>query len=165
MTGAEVTYARFGVRVAAGALDLTLMLCAAALLTWLGIALQSLELDNRSEFYAAVVALWRDVLLLPAAVLVVIALALSWWRVLATPGQLLMGCRVLRRRRAAPLDPLVALWRAVAMLALAGPAVVPLLTLFLDRRRRAAHDWLSDSVVVEEDESRVSLEEWLSRLG
>lgn len=165
MTAGPVRYARLSVRIAAGVLDLTLLIFAAALLSWLGIEAQSQELDNRAELYSAVLTLWREALLLPVAALMIAALALCWWRILATPGQLLMGCRVLRRRRAAPLDPFVALWRALAMLALAGPAAVPLVTAFFDRRRRAAHDFLSDSVVVEEDESRVSLDEWLSRLG
>ncbi len=92
-------------------------------------------------------------------------MALSWTRLLATPGQLLMGCRVLRRKRFDSLNLYLALWRAVATLLLAAPAGVPLLVMFLDPGRRAAHDWLSDSVVVEEDESRVPLDQWLSELG
>ncbi len=165
MSADSGTYAGFRVRVAAGAIDLTLLAFAAAVLSWLGIEIQAIDLGSRAELYDAVARLWREALLLPTVVLVVAAMTLSWARFLATPGQLLMGCRVLRRKRAASLNVFVALWRAVAMLMLAGPAAVPLLTMFLDRRRRAAHDWLSDSVVVVEDESRVSLDEWLSELG
>lgn len=158
-------YARFGVRVAAGAVDLTLLACVAAALTWLGLEFQAAAPESRAALFEAIVRLWRDALLLPVIALVVAGTALSWARFLATPGQLLMGCRVLRRRRAASLNVFVAGWRAVAMLVLAGPIALPLLTMFLDPRRRAAHDWLSDSVVMVEDESRVSLDEWLSRLG
>ena len=158
-------YARFGVRVAAGAIDLTLLASAAAVLSWLGIELQTVDLDNRADLYQAVAGLWRGALLLPVLVLVVVAMALSWAKFLATPGQLLMGCRVVRRKRAESLNLFIALWRAMVLLMLAGPAAVPLLTMFVGRRRRAAHDWLSDSVVVAEDESRLSLDQWLSELG
>ncbi len=157
-------YARFGVRVAAGVIDLVLLACAAAVLTWLGLEFQPEALENRSELYQAIMQLWRNALLVPVLVLVVAVMALCWTGVCATPGQLLLGCRVLRRRGAGSLNVFLALWRALAMLALAGPAAVPLISMFFDSRRRAAHDWLSDSVVVVEDESRISLAEWLSRL-
>ncbi len=158
-------YARFGVRVAAGAIDLTLLAVAAAVLSWLAIEVQARDLESRAELYHSISQLWSEVLLVPAVVLVVAGMAFSWAQFLATPGQLLMGCRVVRRKRPVSLNLLVALWRAVVMLLLAGPTAVPLLTMFFDRRLRAAHDWLSDSVVVVEDESRVSLDEWLSELG
>ncbi len=157
-------YARFGVRVAAGVIDLVLLACAAAVLTWLGLEFQPEALENRSELYQAIMQLWRNALLVPVLVLGVAVMALCWTGVCATPGQLLLGCRVLRRRGAGSLNVFLALWRALAMLALAGPAAVPLISMFFDSRRRAAHDWLSDSVVVVEDESRISLAEWLSRL-
>lgn len=159
------TYARFRVRVAAGVIDLTLLAFVAAVISWLGIEIQAIDLDNRAELYDALARLWREVLPLPMLVLVLAAMTLSWARFLATPGQLLMGCRVLRRKRAVSLNVFIALWRAIATLMLAGPTAFPLLTMFFDRQRRAAHDWLSDSVVVVEDESRVSLDEWLSELG
>ncbi|HSS65069.1 MAG TPA: RDD family protein [Gammaproteobacteria bacterium] len=164
MKADSVTYARFGVRVAAGTIDLTLLALAVAVLSWLGIEIQAADLDSRAELYDAIARLWSEVLLVPVGVLMVAAMTLSWERFLATPGQLLMGCRVLRRGPAKSLNPFIALWRAVAMLMLAGPAAVPLLTMFFDRRRRAAHDWLSDCVVVVEDESQASLDEWLSEL-
>lgn len=164
MRASSDTYARLGVRVAAGAIDLTLLAVAAAVITWAGIEVQAAELNSRAELFDAISRLWRGVLLWATLVLVLAALTLSWTRFLATPGQLLMGCRVLRHRRATPLNLFLALWRAVAMLALAGPVALPLLTVFLDRHRRAAHDWISDAVVVVEDESRVPLDEWLSEL-
>ncbi len=165
MSAESIRYAGFGARIAAGAIDLTLLLLLASLLTWLGIEVQAAPPETRAELVQAAQELWRDVLLVPTVVLVVAATTLSWTRFLATPGQLLTGCRVLRRRRPVPLNLYLALWRGLVMLALAGPAGFPLLTMFFDRRRRAAHDWLSDSVVVEEDESQVSLDEWLSELG
>lgn len=165
MTADWDPYARFGVRVAAGVIDLMLLVCAAAVLTWLGLEFQTAAIESRTALFAAIGQLWRGALIVPVLVLVVAGMALCWARVCATPGQLLMGCRVLRRRDAASLNVFLALWRALAMLALAGPAAIPLLTMFVDPRRRAAHDWLSDSAVVVEDESRVSLDEWLSRLG
>jgi hypothetical protein len=158
-------YARFGVRVASGAMDLALLTLAAGVLSWAGIEMQAADLDNRADLYQAIGRIWREALLLPVSVVVVIAMALSWMKFFATPGQLLMGCRIVRRKRAASLGPFIALWRAVVMLMLAGPTAFPLLTMFLDRRRWAAHDWLSDSVVVVEDESRLSLDEWLIELG
>lgn len=157
-------YARVGVRVTAGFMDLVLLACAAAVLTWLGLEFQAAAPENRSELFQAIVQLWQNALFFPVALLVVALMALCWARVRATPGQLLLGCRVLRRRGAGSLNILLALWRAVAIFALAGPAAVPLLSMFFDPRRRAVHDWLSDSVVVIEDESRVPLDEWLSML-
>lgn len=165
MSAESIRYAGFGARIAAGAIDLTLLLLLASLLTWLGIEIQAPAPENRAELVQAAQELWREVLLVPMLILVIAALTLSWTRFLATPGQLLMGCRVLRRGRPVPLNPYLALWRGLAMLVLAGPTAVPLLIMFFDRRRRAVHDWLSDSVVVEEDESQVSLDEWLSELG
>jgi uncharacterized RDD family membrane protein YckC len=158
-------YARFGVRVASGAVDLTLLVLAAAVLSWLGIEFQTLELETRADLYQAIGRLWREALLAMVIVVAVAAMVLSWLKFLATPGQLLLGCRVVRRKGGAAIGPSVALWRAVSMLALAAPTAIPLLTMFLDRQRRAAHDWLSDTVVVVEDESRLSLDEWLSKLG
>ncbi len=165
MSGHAQTPASFGLRVAAGAVDLSVLLLAALLLTWLAIEIQGAELKNRSELTQAVVELWRELLLAPTLILALAAMTLGWTRFKATPGQLLMGCRVLRRKRPDSLNPYLSLWRAVATLLLAAPTGVPMLLMFLDPGRRAAHDWLSDSVVVEEDESRVPLDQWLSELG
>ncbi len=165
MSGNAQTPASFGLRVSSGAIDLSVLVLAALLLTWLAIEIQGADLKNRSELVQAVAKLWRDLLLVPTLILALAAMTLGWTRFKATPGQLLMGCRVLRRRRSDSLNPYLALWRAVATLLLAGPTGVPLLVMFLDPGRRAAHDWLSDSVVVEEDESQVPLDQWLSELG
>ncbi len=165
MNGNAETPASVGLRVAAGAIDLTVLLLAALLLTWLAIEIQGAELKNRSELIQAVAELWRKLLLVPTLILALAAMTLSWTRFKATPGQLLMGCRVLRRKRPDSLNPYLALWRAAATLLLAAPTGAPLLVMFLDPARRAAHDWLSDSRVVEEDESRVPLDQWLSELG
>ncbi len=165
MSGNAQTPASFGLRVSSGAIDLTVLVLAALLLTWLAIEIQGAELKDRSELIQAVIELWRDLLLVPTLILALLAMTLGWMRFSATPGQLLMGCRVLRRKRSDSLNPYLALWRAVATLLLAAPTGVPLLIMFLDPGRRAAHDWLSDSVVVEEDESRVPLDQWLSELG
>ena len=54
-----------------------------------------------------------------------------------------MGCQVLRRKRSDSLNPYLSLWRAVATLLLAAPTGVPLLLMFLDPGRRAAHDWIA----------------------
>lgn len=165
MSGKKKTPASFGLRVSAGAIDLTLLLLAALLLTWLGVEIQGAELKHRSDLIQASTELWRELLLVPTLILALAAMTLSWTRWLATPGQFLMGCRVLRHKRPDSLNPYFALWRAVAMLALAAPTGVPLLVMFIDPGRRAAHDWLSASVVVEEDESRVPLNQWLNELG
>ena len=165
MSGNAQTPASFGLRVAAGAIDLSVLLLAALLLTWLAIEIQGAELKNRSELTQAVAALWRELLLAPTLILALAVMTLGWTRFKATPGQLLMGCRVLRRKRSDSLSPYLSLWRAVATLLLAAPTGVPLLLMFLDPGRRAAHDWLSGSEVVEEDEARVPLDQWLSELG
>ena len=164
MSSSDHRRARFGVRLGAGTVDLTLLALAAAVLTWLGVELHTDEISSRADLLGVIGQLWRDLLIIPFGVITVVGAALCWWRLLATPGQLLMGCRTRRFRRHAALNLPVALWRSVAMFALVGPLAVPLITLFVDRGRRAAHDWLSDSVVVMEDESRVLIEEWLSRL-
>lgn len=158
-------YAPFGVRVSSGAADVILLGLTAAVLSWLGIEVQTLDLETRADLCQAIAQLWREALLPPAIILAVAAMALSWMKFLATPGQLLMGCQVVRLNRHASLSPLIALWRAVIMIILAAPTAIPLLTMFFDPHRRAAHDWLSGSVVVVEDESRRSLDEWLSELG
>lgn len=158
-------YPRIGVRVASGAIDLILLGIAAAMLSWIGIEVQTVELETRADLLQAIERLWRETLLPPVLILAVVAMALGWMKFLATPGQLVLGCRVVRSKRKAALSPIIALWRAVIMLLLAGPIAVPLITMFFDRRRRAAHDFLSDSVVELEDESRRSLDEWLSELG
>ncbi|MDX1527326.1 MAG: RDD family protein [Gammaproteobacteria bacterium] len=165
MSGNAQTPASFGQRIGAGAIDLSVLLLAALLLTWIAIEIQGAELKSRSELSQAVVELWRGLLLVPTLVLALAAMTLGWTLFKATPGQLLMGCRVLRRKRTNSLNPYLSLWRAVATLLLAAPTGVPLLLMFLDPGRRAAHDWLSDSIVVEEDESRVPVDQWLSELG
>lgn len=164
MTGEPPDFARFGLRVAAGALDVTLFLCAAAVLTWLGLEIRAEPIGDRSALVDVVGRLWREALLLPVAILTIAAMAASWTWALATPGQMLMGCRVRRARADRPLNVLLAAWRSLLILALAGPAAVPLLTMFVDRRRRGLHDLLSDAVVVMEDESQVSLADWVRRL-
>jgi len=109
-------YARFGVRVAAGVMDLVLLACAAAVLTWLGLEFQAAALENRSELFEAIVQLWRKALLFPVLVLVVAVMALCWARVCATPGQLLLGsacCGVGARRRSTCSSHCGAPWRCL----------------------------------------------------
>lgn len=163
MSAGAAAYARFGARLASGTIDLVLLLCAAAVLTWLGLEIGAAAIQDRVELLDAMARLWREGLLIPATVAVIAGMTLCWTFWCATPGQLLMGCRVLSLR-GMPLHPLVALWRSLALLATAGPAAVPLATMFVDRRRRGLHDWLSGAVVVMEDESEVSLDEWLRRI-
>ena len=84
MSGNAQTPASFGLRVAAGAIDLSVLLLAALLLTWLVIEIQGAELKNRSELTQAVVELWRELLLAPALFLALAAMTLGWTRFKAT---------------------------------------------------------------------------------
>jgi uncharacterized RDD family membrane protein YckC len=156
--------AGFWLRVAAGAIDIVLLATVVALLTWFGLTVADAMPENRPALVDAIAQLWRDALLLPTVLLVVIAMAICWSALRATPGQSLMGCRVARRRSGGPLNFFVALWRSLLLVASGGAVALPLLTMFFDPRRRGLHDWLSDSIVVVEDESSVCIDEWMKKL-
>ena len=164
MTTVAGSPAGFRLRVAAGAIDIILLAPVAALLTWFGLTVAGAMSENPPALADAMAQLWRDVLLLPTVLCVVIVTAVCWSGLRATPGQSLMGCRVVGRRGGGPLNFFVALWRSLLLVASGGAVALPLLTMFFDPRRRGLHDWLSGSIVVVEDESSVSIDEWMRKL-
>jgi len=103
---------------------------------------------------------------LPAFILVVAAsMALCGTVMMATPGQLLMGCRVGRAGDGQPLSRITALWRGFLLVLLGGTVGFPLITIFFDRDRHGIHDWLSFSMVRFEDESQISLGRWKEEIA
>ncbi len=164
MTAVAESPAGFRLRVAAGAIDIILLAIVAALVTWFGLTVADAMPENRPGLVDAMAQLWRDALLLPTVLCVVIAMAICWSGLRATPGQSLMGCRVAGRRNGGSLNVFVALWRSLLLVASGGVVALPLLTMFFDPRRRGLHDWLSGSIVVVEDESSVAIDEWMKKL-
>ncbi len=164
MTAAPGCSAGFRLRVTAGAIDIILLAVVAALVTWVGLNVTGATPENRPALVDAMAHLWGDALLLPTVLCVVIAMAICWSGLRATPGQSLMGCRVTGRRSGGSLNFFVALWRSLLLVASGGAVALPLLTMFFDPRRRGLHDWLSNSIVVVEDESSICIDEWMKKL-
>lgn len=153
-------YAGVRQRIACGAIDLCLLLLVLGIATWIGLALQGPAPATGEELVDGMSSLWSGNFLLGAASVALIALAFFWTLLSATPGQLLMGCRVVSAGSNRRLNVVLALWRGILLLALGGVVGVPLITMFFDRRRRGIHDLLSASTVNLEDESKVGLKEW-----
>lgn len=152
-------------RVGAGALDLCFLGVAGSIVTWFGLAFRGPAPDTYLELIDGVSRLWLGGLL-PASVLVItVSMAFCWSVMMATPGQLLMGCRVVRARDGKPLNLVVALWRGTLLVVLGGAVGIPLVTILFDCHRRGIHDWLSFSMVTFEDESRVSLDQWKEEIA
>jgi len=162
---ALVKYPGIRRRIAAGLIDLCLLAVAISIVTWFGLVLQGPAPESSRELFDGISRLWLGVFM-PVTLLVVLVLtAFFWTALMATPGQLLMGCRVARARNDRPLNLVVALWRSFLLVALGGPVAIPLISVFFDRRRRGIHDWLSSSVVVLEDESQIRLDEWMRKIA
>ena len=106
---------------------------------------------------------WRVLLFLPGASLV-LALALTWRIWGATPGQLMLECRVVEAGRDTKLDLPRALWRALSLLLAMLPLGLGVFVLVRDPRAQGWHDKLAGTVVIREDESRLGIDELAERL-
>lgn len=152
-------------RVAAGLIDLCLLAVAAGIATWVGLALQGPAPGAVRELFEGISRLWSGNLVPVAMLVVLVSMALCWAVMAATPGQLLMGCRVGRAGDGRPLNLALALWRSLLLVLLGGAVALPLITVFFDRHRRGIHDWLSFSMVTFEDESRIGLDQWKDEIA
>ena len=152
-------------RAGAGMIDLCLLGVAVCIVTWIGLAFQGPAPETRDALVAGIVSLWSGIVAPVAMAAVMIAMALFWSLLRATPGQLVCGSQVVSARSGRSLNLPAALWRALLLFALAGPLGLPLISVPFDRRGRALHDWLSFSLITTEDESRIPLAEWKEMLS
>ncbi len=155
---ARVTYEGFGRRLLAGLVDLTLVLVVVVTLVLLGLATDE-NPPRTSALVADLSGLWTHG---PWLLAMILSAQILFWSFLAgTPGMLLLGCQVLRadsgRHLSLPqsLVRCAGLWLGVACL---GAGV---LWSIWDPRHQGLHDKLAGSVVVNEDESLMALDELL----
>lgn len=142
----------FGRRLAALLLDLFL---AGFLLTWIGWVLRVNYPDH-----AALAADAYTTLALFAAP----AILLAWWLFQATPGKLLLGCRIVDARDGGRPRPWQLLARLLAYAIAAAPAGLGLWWIFWDRRHQGWHDKLARTLVVDDDEANKSLRQLSAEL-
>lgn len=165
MSPSSDTYPGIRQRVTSGLIDLCILGVVAAIATWLGLAYQGPAPETGGQLMEEASRLWIGHLLPVSVLVVTVFTALCWSVMTATPGQLLMGYRVVRASDGRALNFLVALWRSVLIIFLGGAVGLPLVTAYFDRQRRGIHDWLSLSRVVYEDESRVGLDRWIEEIA
>jgi len=79
----------------------------------------------------------------------------AWFQ--GTPGKHLMDCLVLDARSGRNLSCRQSLWRGLAMLLAALPAGLGIFRIGWSHRKQGLHDRLAGTVVLMEDESRMSL--------
>lgn len=162
MPAAGARYAGFWRRLGAAAVDTMLIVPVLIALLhlvygrdywrWLGG-------DGEGGFYG----LWELVIsyLLPAVFTVA-----CWVWLQATPGKLLLGCRVVDARSLAPLRPGRAVLRYLAYFVSYLPLCLGFAWIGWDRRKQGFHDKIARSVVIRaEDAALPSLEEIDRRLA
>lgn len=91
---------------------------------------------------------------MPVAVPVV---ALLWGCCQGTPGKLLLGCRIVDARSGGRPRPWQVIVRLLGYVISALPLGLGFLWMLWDRRRQGWHDKLARTVVVEDDDSLLSL--------
>lgn len=98
--------------------------------------------------------------LLPFALLV-----FCWRRWQATPGKMLMDCRVVDARTLQPLSLRQAVIRALGYILSALPLYLGFVWAAFDKRKQALHDKLAGSLVirVNDDEGLISAQQWQER--
>ncbi len=96
-----------------------------------------------------------------------ILLIFFWVRWCATPGKLLLDCRVVDSRTLQPLSLKQATIRALGYIISALPFYLGFVWIAFDKRKQGLHDKLAGSVVLQvvDDDSKVSLSEWLERFS
>lgn len=94
-----------------------------------------------------------------------LALTLGCWMMLGgTPGKLLMGCELVDGRSGHRVSLGQALLRYLGYLLSALPLGLGFLWILWDRRKQGFHDKLAGTLVIREDERRLSLDELERRL-
>ena len=92
-------------------------------------------------------------------ILTVPVIALLWWLFQGTPGKLLLGIRIVDARDGGRLRLWQVLVRLLAYALSALPLGLGFIWILWDKRQQGWHDKLARSVVVEDDESRLSLQQ------
>ena len=79
-----------------------------------------------------------------------------------TPGKRLLGCLIVDARSGRNMSCRQSLWRGLAMLLAALPAGLGIFRICWSHRRQGLHDRLAGTVVLMEDEARMSLAEHIA---
>jgi uncharacterized RDD family membrane protein YckC len=93
-----------------------------------------------------------------ALVFFVLGRCLDAW-LQGTPGKHLLGCRIIDARSGNSMGCRQSLWRGLAMLLAVLPVGLGIFRICWNRHRQGLHDKLAGTVVILEDEARVSLSE------
>jgi len=119
-------------------------------------------LDDSSELVSYGVVDLLITYVLPFVVVIV-----CWRRWQATPGKLLLDCRVVDARTLQPLSLRQATIRALGYILSALPLYLGFVWAAIDKRKQALHDKLAGSVVIQviDDDSEISVEQWQERMG
>lgn len=136
-------------RLAAVLLDALLLLTFLSLLNWL------LHLDSPALTEQLLTTTQRLALLFSAPLLI----ALFWHLYQATPGKLLLGCRIVDARSGGHPQAWQILVRLLGYALSAAPAGLGFFWMIWDRRRQGWHDKLARTLVVVDDESTQSLDQ------
>lgn len=99
-------------------------------------------------------------------VLPFIAVVAFWRTWQATPGKLLLNCRVVDARTLQPLSLRQAIIRALAYILSALPLYLGFVWAAFDKRKQALHDKLAGSVVIQviDDDSHLTVQQWQERV-
>ncbi|HEY9198479.1 MAG TPA: RDD family protein [Gammaproteobacteria bacterium] len=89
--------------------------------------------------------------------LIPLLIVLLWWRLQGTPGKLLLGCRIVDARSGGHPQLWQALVRLLGYALSALPLGLGFLWMIRDTRHQAWHDKLARTLVVEDDDSRLTL--------
>lgn len=136
-------------RLAAGLMDLALLVGSLGLLEWL-LGEIGLRGDGLTDTDTAAVTTLPLLAGIPALLL--------FWRLFqATPGKLLLDCRIVDARDGNAPKAWQLLVRCVSYGLSAAPLGLGFLWMLWDRRRQGWHDKLARTRVVDDDESRKSL--------
>lgn len=84
-------------------------------------------------------------------------IVLMWWRLQGTPGKLLLGCRIVDAHSGGHPRLWQALVRLLGYALSALPLGLGFLWMIWDKRHQAWHDKLARTLVVEDDDSRLTL--------
>jgi len=100
-------------------------------------------------------------------VLPFILLVIFWRRWQATPGKLLLDCRVVDAQTLQPLTLKQAIIRALGYIVSALPLYLGFVWMAWDKRKQGLHDKLAGSVVIQvaDDYSEITLPQWLERFS
>jgi len=158
---ARVVYEGFGRRLAAGLIDLAVVLVIIATLVLLRLASEE-NPPSTSSLVERLSGLRTGAFWISA--MIFSAQTVFWTYLGATPGMSLMGSQVLRADSGGPLSlprsclRCIGLWLGLACLG------VGVAWSIWDRRHQGLHDKLVGSVVVKEDESLMALDELARRV-